>query len=643
MVEYELWIDGKRADLGEEDLTLCYESPLFAELDAIVSNRSYNIELPLTQKNRSIIGNAQRVDVDSDAPYIKLPAELYANGIAVFTNGFAIIDNISDTISCSLVWGNIEALEQLFNTELSELSEVMERQGNGAIAWDDTMEWGTSTDAGGVKYISADFGLGVVLPQSDDATSMEYARPSVSIHAVLSAIEENGDVFLNLWDDYIGMPDLWLPLTRDRGDDSLPAFIGHLAWRSGDGAMLFLSSSVQDFAGILLSDSKLDFSRGKSVVSVEVSANGSAFQVLLSTGHDGFLNPILPDAVVFRIVGSKGGIDYNLAVKFGNYAGYTSTAQAAYKFDPILLEISKYDKVWFALDVKGIPYRGDIQNIGIYINGSFPGKKLIFPCNIPVAANLPNMSCGSFVQNLMNMYGLFATVNASSAKRVEFISVDHLYRALEEGDITDWSSLLLSNLQRGVSDAEEISYSIDGWAQQNYLRYKDDGANEQEYSFDDGVITIENRNLDKETETTIDFSASGTKYQQVYGGTASAMGEVAVIQLYAKDGERITKSNVGQRILLQSSTDDGLKDYLTFPPSLNFGGDEGLVASFYRGMQRVLNRAKVITVNMRLSMLELRNLNWGRPVFLRQYGAYFAIYRITLANTGISTVELIKL
>lgn len=137
MTYYELYINDILCDLSSDNyISLVYQSPIFSGLDIIQSNRSYNIDLPLTLKNRKAIGYAERTDIYTDAPYVKLPARLYQEGVPLFTSGYAVITEISDVISVVLTWGNVDNFQSLFGCKFA-------RPGTNALFHEhrvDTME-----------------------------------------------------------------------------------------------------------------------------------------------------------------------------------------------------------------------------------------------------------------------------------------------------------------------------------------------------------------------------------------------------------------------------------------------------------------------------------------------------------------------
>ena len=119
----ELYINGQLCDL-EDTPSLIFQSPVFNDLDVIQSNRSAEINLPLTPRNRKAFGLIDRIDIlDDSAAYRKHSAAYYLGGFPIFTRGYAMVTDVTDTINITLVWGDIDNFQPLFDASLRDLRE----------------------------------------------------------------------------------------------------------------------------------------------------------------------------------------------------------------------------------------------------------------------------------------------------------------------------------------------------------------------------------------------------------------------------------------------------------------------------------------------------------------------------------------
>ena len=78
--------------------------------------------------------------------------------------------------------------------------------------------------------------------------------------------------------------------------------------------------------------------------------------------------------------------------------------------------------------------------------------------------------------------------------------------------------------------------------------------------------------------------------------------------------------------------------------ALNFNGLDfnNLINKYYDSYMQVINNAVVIKEDIRLDNYAIRDINYLLPIYLRQYGQYFAIKQLS-AKSGSVEAELIKL
>lgn len=653
---YELYINGVRCDLStDSEIALLYKSPIFADLDSIQSNRSYNIDLPITAKNRRAVELAMRTDVSSRTPYRKLPAKLYAGGIPLFTTGFAIITGISDVISITLVWGNIDNFQPLFDTELSELADPLYEMGIGSIPWNNDTVW-ESVDGEDLAFYRFDSGVW--------NSTNDYIRPSVSVKAIIQAIEKKTGInFMFPSDNDPKEDNLYIPLLTTNGDtiSQYPNIRVDTFRTNVNGQFFFHPDRTTNYTKTTI-DNEDNYSRinTSGIDHLQIAMYGKTIgnEFIVSLAK---LSPGDPIPENFRTlnIGVFGSKYHNAtnerAVLLKNFQSYKYTDGYFYgyvHFMPVDLhiDVSEWENITF--QIGSVDAQGTIGNYA----PSFDSWMLIssnefelvarIPCNYPVAVNLPDMTCGDFIQNLMTMYGLFAGASSSDDNTIRFISADQLYYNKKVGAIYDWTRKVMCNNRRDAASPDSIEYSIDDWAQVNTLNYDNDKEIKADTS---GEILIDNRNIEEENEITVDFSASENKTRAV-SGTVNA--DVAVVPIYEAtprdDGSFDIRSQSVTDRILHLVTDSFMEPdpdltRLIFPDWLRFGGKLGIVNKYYTSLQRLLTDMKIVTVRARLSPGELSRLDYTKPVYLGNLGAYFAIYEITAGTNGICECKLIKM
>lgn len=632
MTTYELYINGILCDLpGDSAISLLYQSPIFSGLDAIQSNRSYNIALPITPKNRGAIEFAERPDIDSDAPYIKLSASLYQDGVPIFTQGYAVVTDITDTINVTLTWGNVNNFQPLFDLNLRDLGPEFSDMGGSGVLWNNNSTIRASNeldDSVAADFIGVDFGKGLSNP--------EYIHPSASIKYILYAIETHNNIKIEnverLWDNLSPAP--ILPLVSKNGNEV-----------SGKAETTRCSPNPEDVSGytILIGDT-IYFNEHSEYI------EGNRFNV---KGAD----HIAINIKFHGTAGNGSGDKINKAKAYvcdnNNYS--VPIAEIPFSSSVTGVNSLKIDidaDVILSKELGNIPESGyisivivqsetgswQIGNPYIMTLTAYPRDKVHFPSVFPVVPNLPDMSQGDFILALMSMNGLFAYAGKDDPNTIKLISIDDIMDNVANGNIVDWSNRVIVNEARDVSRPESSAFTIDDFAQNNILDYDNDDEINTDTS---GIITVDNVNIDKETELVeMPFSASRN-------GVSLEGVNCAWIPIYEDNGQGgVNYSEVSPRILAWKN-DQSLNNKTIctgrFDSWMEFGGDRGIVKSKYASYQEVIKRLRIITIRAKLTPLDLYDMDYTKPVYISQFGQLYAIFSVESGDDGICECQLLKL
>ena len=638
MTTYELYINDILCDLSSDEVvTLLYQSPIFSSLDSIQSNRSYNIALPPTPANMRAIGQAARPDVNADAPYVRLPAALYQDGVPLFTQGFAVVTDIADTINVTLTWGNVDNFQPLFDANLRDLGPQLEELEAERIDWNENttiLEGNTTNEYPGVAFWGVNFGMGLSNPK--------YLHPSVQVETILSAIEKYNGIAIDGKDRLAYSKNLGpiIPLVSKNGD---PGYNYALRARS-------MTLDVNTIHGSVGLPNTIWANKGRSGDDVDQAniyktkenrmiidvsnVNSIRFEAQNIGVQDGALSENDPR---FQIVAGK---EYD---SFNDYV-VIYDVEAKYIMGPIdqIFDVTKYD--YIAIRITRYEWQSNAQSINsivgsIYIWGNYDNIKIIFPGPFPIAPNLPDISQGDFILALMSMNGLFAYADKDSPNTIKLISIDDIIANVQNNDIIDWSDRVILNDLHRVDMPDASIFTIDDLAQSNILDYdNDDDVKTDTY----GTITIRNENIEKETElVSLPFSASEN-------ATTNEV-NCALVPIYedhsTEDKENITYSECSPRILSgRGAFMSGIARCIgVFDPWMRFGGEEGIVKTRYSSYQKVVDRLRIITIRAKLTALDLYNLDYTKPVYIAQFGQIFAIYSVETGENDICDCQLLKL
>lgn len=712
----ELYINGQLCDL-EDTPSLIFQSPIFNELDVIQSNRSAEISLPLTPRNRKAFELVDRIDVlDDSAAYKKHSAAYYVGGLPIFTQGFAIVMDVTDTINITLLWGNIENFQPLFDASLRDLrGQIIETIGKNYVDWSEDSQYiirqpTVPQPPQYAGFFAVDFGALLIEYTYDtdkgqwkiagkDRPFWKYSHPSIYVYNILEAIEKYHGIEidqkreLSITSDG---DDLILPLvSKNSGPDSwyLDRFEASSAYftNSDDGYYpLFFDegNATWDKRGIGIKETIRtgDFDEVTRYYEFYI-ANTKVIDVSILS-YDG--QPIVFNGhrrdstkhVTLRLAGRRtDGTEQVLLIAEDSGGGIGNGVIFALSniFNGVEVDVEDYNVVWWRLE-NFVTNGGDqtLVSARFIITPHF--DDISFPSPFPIAENLPDMTHAEFLTALMTMKGLFVYPEGGDIDRIRFMSPDQLYNVMGSIDydyrivslgnnrtpntqsnrrivdsrlspsIQDWSRKVILNDRGEIWRPEGTEFSIGDYAQINTIDYDNDEDAERLQT--QGIISIDNGNLESATElVSLDFSASANR---LYNNPDSIHDKTtfAVVPCYEvikdKDGNNIDVKyhEPTPRILaLNQRTTDGLShfNYGYFPKNMYFGGKVGILKKKYTAYQRILEKFRMITVYVKLTVTDLYDLNYARPVYLDVYGCYFAIYSVTTGEDGICECKLIRL
>lgn len=637
MTTYELYINDILCDLSSDEVvTLLYQSPIFSSLDSIQSNRSYNIGLPPTPTNMQAIGQAARADVDADAPYVRLPAALYQDGVPLFTQGFAVVTDIADMINVTLTWGNADNFQPLFDSNLRDLGPQLEAAGEDYIEWNENsaiLKKGSAPSGGVARYPSVafwgiDFGMGLSNPQ--------YLHPAVDVWRILYSIQQAHGITIEDSRRLYGTLELppIVPMVSKNGIGSINyAFKSNIGLNIGFGYFVVLDGHDQ---ADIVSDDKLLFStQDISQIRILIQGDdGDGFSVKCA---DTQLTGTSGNTLTLSIKGYTG--DGGSTDLYKVSAGFTAENPVAY-FSQIdrTFEVSSFEFVRIQLTTS-ISLYGDPQKLNGFIEiwGDYPNMTVVFPTKFPIAPNLPDISQGDFILALMSMNGLFAYADKNSPNTIKLISIDDIIANVQNNDIIDWSDRVILNDIHRVEMPDASAFTIDDLAQSNILDYDNDDDVKTDTH---GTITIRNENIEKETElVSLPFSAS----ENIITSGVNC----ALIPIYEDDGKGGANYSECSPRILTWKDDQTYNSYAIctgrFDPWMKFGGENGIVKTRYASYQKVVDHLRIITVRAKLTALDLYNLDYTKPVYIAQFGQIFAIYSVETGEDGICDCQLLKL
>lgn len=620
----QIYIDGQLFELADDGgIELVFQSPLFTDLDSIVSNRTNEVRFPLTPHNRRAMRLAGLVSPESSElyEYRKHTASYWRDGVHLFDGSATLLSWSATDVSFVLTWGNTEAFQKLFDTQLQALqsdTRIAERY----VPFGDT---GQGTPLGQYYPANLSFGVG--------ALAVPYTHPSLQVNAIMTAIGNYigvsglSDI---LWGDMV-VPLLTKNTDREANIVQAPHLTsGGLISRGNFLEYLQMSSADTDYIGMVQNGWIYDV-RGYNSLSIII--NNLSYVVRCGSDED-----------AARFVG---GVRVMVVDENGNNGvgiGHIDTIANSYTPDggfgqrfvvndaTLDVDVSGYSYIAFLLltNPSGVVQSGwwdEMEAIDMHIIPDIDkAQEVVYTgdsavLNYPLFTNLPDWSMGQFVKNLMKIKGLFANVKSST--EIEFVSVSDVYD--NRAQAYDWTTRLLDAVS-------EISPTFGGYAQKNTLQYAEDDTVKGNYN---GTLIVDNTTLDNENELlSVDFA--GTDKEVVNGNV------IYTIPIYSYGGEggdAIEYDGGLTPRILNVKISEGISALEVYF-NLSF---EELVATVYADYQSTILRPRVLTVDIYIEPRELATLDLTVPCYFEQLRHYYAIMSLTTKEGNRATATLLQL
>lgn len=629
----ELRIQGQAVDVAPDTkITLNFNSNIFGDISKITPSNSLTITLPKTPKNAKVFGAPSVVGGSSIAPYRRWNAELYVNGVAMVDTAYAVLLSVGESYEIALYWGVVTALSTLKDNgkTLADINEVLEIKYGGENWWN-TWEGAYGKLENGA--ISRDLINAVYEPGIKDLRNNTTARTQVALCPSVRASW--------IWNNIVADNGLTIEkpsqFTQALAKLALP-FGSHKTFGGETFSANYLKSNTRyskqwEAGGITFHTfdsvpSSVYFEATNAVVPIMVSLDKLKFDA-------GIFRSKAEGRVRFECIVSgtcDKGLLANLYIEHRNSEHLYKKKELSARvlesnFDRTLsieVDVIEGDYIlpyieWIDITGKNNPDGVQVSSASVKVQAQYADEEeQVMGGMINTRDNLPDILQLDFVKALCAMYGLWATLIDGV---VHLVSFADLYAQTP----IDWSHKLVGS---GDGDAGKTTYTLADYAKRNILRYKEDDTVKVDAS---GALVVDNDNLDREKDILkLPFAASD--------------GNV-IPHLKWKDDDITTGEIEDQKIESRIMVLDEKISITGITASLSFDGLKfsQLIPKYYEYWQKIMHNPIVIEEKVQLSEIDIKMLDFRKPIYLQKYGAQFAIDKVQWSEGEPSTVTLVKL
>lgn len=268
---------------------------------------------------------------------------------------------------------------------------------------------------------------------------------------------------------------------------------------------------------------------------------------------------------------------------------------------------------------------GTVQYI-IYENAiDYPNTFLMIP-------NLPDISQLAFVKAICGMYCLFPVIRNADDETVEFVRFD----TFDENKMNayDWSNKLLKS---DPDTPKIIDYKTGLFAKKNRIAYKTDN---KENVTSEAFIEVDDDTLDDEKDLIVfPWAASNGNIIKQY----NIVKESDTSTEPPTETYKVEFTECEYRLMRVQEWYDPIHKKVTHLSFYDLS-PEYLITQYYGTYIGISTETKALKENIMLNEIDLKTMDFTRPVYLRKYGQFFAVKSIRWSvDSHYSEVELIKL
>ena len=665
----EIIIDGQRVDLSEDtSVTLNFNSSLLSDIGQLKTDGSQTIKLPRTTTNDRIFDMALMPSYESGKTHRYLSCACYVDGVTIFDNGRChLLDSGGNGYEIAMTWGLMHEYGQWISDK-RKLTELNDYSAD-SVVWDAT--WGNSVWQGGTSQLedgSERFSM-FALNYNCGIADKKFANihPSVTLQEIWERVRRENGLRFNIGAAFSDMRNYAVVLKNN--NTSLQTMTKSIVIQEKP---YFIENGLEnDEKRILLNI--LD-SNVFNVQTYSFVHNGYRKNII--TIDDIYLSLPIASGVGeggsdFKAAALASPYDYALVIKPANQSVIVVNPSDTLYANTLVYHVNRtievemteeddgkdivqiYVKIkkWSSLP-SGVIYtpnymaNGDIIVDGEiitpeyknwtmplrdalkfsrgsdvqYLNSvvySYENNSHDYPLeDYRLAPNLPDITQVDFVKFICQFYGLYPLRNGDA---LDFVRMDVLGDNIDNGHFIDWSEKLISAYD---DSPQAIAYSLSGFSQRNVIRYKRD----------------ENDIVD--ASASLDVNDATLSAERVMADFPFAASRGSSIPQYSiNEAGEVVKNDLQFRIMRILWNDR--KSTLNFDSSMQ---PRQIINRHYQTLRNLLGKPKTIEEEMTLSLLDIQNLDYSKPIYLSKYGRFYAIDTIQWSSDKItSKVKLIQI
>jgi hypothetical protein len=679
MTTIQLFINDEYVDLADDSpIALTFQINNLAEVKNQQGNTSNQFKLPLTQRNRQILGFPDDVAFTTCLPYDNYQAKIVQDGLEIVPNGIAVLNGVEhDGASITVLSGNVDFFDSI-DAKIYDMGDattpigLFDAFGPYDHTWNVETVVQSQTKTEGWIWPVVDYGK--IAPDFSNAPQIDvrYMRPGFFLKTAIELFVKTAGYRIDPNSFLLKQP-LYDKLivqfandnfehggdTQNKPDEyGLTAFaattsvINHLTVSDGNGTLQF---------GNITSDPHKQFDgttyRSKQISTVNVVVRFDRFKLHgRVTGYPAYVVIRIMVKTAYGTV-SVAELTYDFSVwdtqdrvegtSGGNIYGWHNFEPRSLSAD---IELVDGDEISIGYEFFGNTH----ANITLYSGSSLiitsSNINVLYKQQVQCERIFPDITQKDLLKDTLQRFGIICQTDNTN-RTVTFAS----FR-----DIVDNIPVAKNWTKKCLDQGKAISFQLGGYAQVNYMKYREDEAILPK-SLGNAQINVKDKTLPP-TADLFESQFAPTLNRPYIGGTIAQIlkvdttDDITAIDFITGTQPRLL---IDQKLNLlnqskQVTFTDGItnivvNDTISVPYFYKPGGAESLLwddlrKTYYPELEKILQQTKKVERYFMLSPRDVLELDLLIPVYLEQDSAYYYINKIDSWRKGQPVkVELVKL
>lgn len=607
MSRQQLYISGKAVDMPSEEIKLKVASNIFSDADKVMTAHSYNVSLPRTMTNDSILAMAYIVGADTGGvtTHRYLSASLYVDGVPLFEGGSAVLTSVDDKgYNLTLLWGIIGVFDEIKREGL-KVNELPL-----SIHWHESnSQWFTLQQNNHPIADSYNSGMDATIYDTLDSDSKATAdkypwwMPANSAINILNKIAGTYGITFNF------------SATAQQRLDKLMHIATTLRTMVKGELVTWGTMNVMRSVGSNKYNIEWYDNNGSTASSLPIYQNALVFD----NDFHACRAQLATHFKSIRVYGWRDRNDYHIV--FADAPDNVVQIDPTYNSENGRWEV---DKTWYDAQLdeghflpfvvnptEGVPLGNTDLRIEVVIDEVADTHVGL---NWEYTRNAPDIKIIDYIGECLAHIGGFIVGSVTSVDTVRILTFDEVAQA--------------TPTQAGMLGLKSITMSLDDLAQRNVYSHAENNDDESQGMppyLAEGVIYT--------NDATLELERSAYKSSFKVPRTNKVL-HWDVEKNEGANSYKATWKNAGDNIL---GTDITFKFF-------NSGQDFArTIAAYYGEYEKVVRRPKVVEVIVRMQVLDFMAVDFTRPVYIEQLGSSFLVVSIESDNGDSYKIKMVKL